>query len=185
MAAPEDGVPDCRAAGPAPLLRGKAAKVSEPSATVVVLPELTDRNRHFWQGGERGELVFLRCQDCGYYLHPPIPVCPRDQSKDVRPEAVSGRATLSSYTVNHHPWLPGFETPYVVAIVEMPEQTGLRLTTNLVNCPIEEIRGGMTLRVVFRHHEDPKGDVWLPLFEPDPGAEGGPGADADTDGGPR
>jgi uncharacterized OB-fold protein len=73
----------------------------------------------------------------------------------------------------------------VVAIVEMPEQTGLRLTTNLVNCPIEEIRGGMTLRVVFRHHEDPKGDVWLPLFEPDPGAEGGPGADADTDGGPR
>ena len=159
--------------------------MSEPSASVVVLPELTDRNRHFWQGGERGELVFLRCQDCGYYLHPPIPVCPRDQSKDVRPEAVSGRATLSSYTVNHHPWLPGFETPYVVAIVEMPEQTGLRLTTNLVNCPIEEIRGGMTLRVVFRHHEDPKGDVWLPLFEPDPGAEAGPGADAATDGGPR
>ena len=98
---------------------------------MVVLPELTDRNRHFWQGGERGELVFLRCQDCGYYLHPPIPVCPRDQSKDVRPEAVSGRATLASYTVNHHPWLPGFETPYVVAIVEMPEQIGLRLTTNL------------------------------------------------------
>ena len=172
MAASEDGVPDCRAAGPAPLLRGTQANVSEQSATVVVLPELTDRNRHFWQGGERGELVFLRCQDCGYYLHPPIPVCPRDQSKDVRPEAVSGRATLASYTVNHHPWLPGFETPYVVAIVEMPEQTGLRLTTNLVNCPSEEIRIGMAVRVVFRHHEDPGGDVWIPLFEPDP--DGGP-----------
>jgi hypothetical protein len=43
----------------------------------------------------------------------------------------------------------------------------------------------MALRVVFRHHEDPHGDVWLPLFEPDPGAEAGPGADAATDGGPR
>ena len=156
----------------AALLRGKEANVSvsEPSATVVVLPELTDRNRHFWQGGARDELVFLRCHDCGYYLHPPIPVCPRDRSKDVRPEAVSGRATLASYTVNHHPWLPGFETPYVVAIVEFPEQTGLRLTTNLVNCPIEEIRIGMPVRVVFRHHEDAGGDVWVPLFEPDPGA---------------
>ena len=148
--------------------------MSEPSATVVVLPELTDRNRHFWQGGERGELVFLRCRDCGYYLHPPIPVCPVDQSKDVRPAAVSGRATLASFTINHHPWLPGFETPYVVAIVEFPEQAGLRLTTNLINCPSpEEIRIGLPVRVVFRHHEDPGGDVWVPIFEPDPEAGGG------------
>jgi len=157
--------------------------VSEPSTTVVVLPELTDRNRHFWQGGERGELVFLRCQGCGYYLHPPIPICPRDQSKDVRPEAVSGRATLASYTVNHHPWLPGFDTPYVVAIVEMIEQTGLRLTTNLLNCPPEDIRIGMALQVVFRHHEDPGGDVWIPLFEPDPEPE--PDAARDAEGAPR
>ena len=39
----------------------------------------------------------------------------------------------------------------MVAIVEFPEQTGLRLTSNLVNCPIEEIRIGMAVRVVFRH----------------------------------
>jgi uncharacterized OB-fold protein len=147
------------------------ATVSESSPTVVVLPELTDRNRHFWQGGARNELVFLRCQGCGYYLHPPIPVCPVDQSKDVRPEAVSGRATLASYTVNHHPWMPGFETPYIVAIVEIVEQEGLRLTTNLINCTPEEIQTGMAVRVVFRHLEDPNGDVWLPLFEPDGGPQ--------------
>jgi uncharacterized protein len=159
--------------------------MSDSSAPVVVLPELTDRNRHFWQGGAQGELVFLRCHDCGYYLHPPIPVCPIDQSKDVRPEAVSGRATLASYTVNHHPWLPGFETPYVVAIVEFPEQTGLRLTSNLVNCPIEEIRIGMALRVVFRHHEDARGDVWVPLFEPEPGTGTGTGTGTGAAGSPR
>jgi uncharacterized OB-fold protein len=136
------------------------------ASTMIVVPELTDRNRHFWQGGTNGELVILRCQDCGYYLHPPIPICPIDQSKNLAPEAVSGRATLTSFTVNHHPWLPGFEPPYVVALVELPEQTALRLTTNLISCPLDEIRIGMAVTVVFRHLEDPGGDVWLPLFEP-------------------
>jgi len=138
---------------------------SRPS--LVVVPELTDLTRPFWQGGEKGQLVFLRCQDCGYYLHPPIPICPIDQSKNLAHEAVSGRATLASYTVNHHGWLPGFELPYVVALIEIVEQSALRLTTNLVNCPLEEIRIGMGVKVVFRHIEDANGDVWLPLFEPE------------------
>ena len=44
----------------------------------------------------------------------------------------------------------------------------------------------MALRVVFRHHEDPGGDVWIPLFEPDPEPDGARDADAaDAGGGPR
>jgi uncharacterized protein len=141
--------------------------MTDARPSLVVVPELTDLTRPFWQGGEKGQLVFLRCQDCGYYLHPPIPICPIDQSKNLAHEAVSGRATLASYTVNHHGWLPGFELPYVVALVEIVEQPALRLTTNLINCPLEEIRIGMGVQVVFRHIEDEHGDVWLPLFEPE------------------
>ncbi len=131
-----------------------------------ILPELTDRNRHFWQGGRDGRLVLLRCQSCGYYLHPPTPVCPRDRSKNLAPEAVSGRATVASFTVNHHPWVPGADLPYVVAIVELPEQVGLRLTTSLVRCDPSSVSIGMEVTVVFEHHEDANGDVWLPLFAP-------------------
>jgi hypothetical protein len=29
----------------------------------------------------------------------------------------------------------------------------------------------MPVRVTFEHHPDPDGDVWLPLFEPDPAVE--------------
>jgi uncharacterized OB-fold protein len=133
-----------------------------------ILPRVTDSNRHFWTGGEVGELRFLRCADCGYYIHPPIPICPMDHSKNVAPEAVSGKATLATYSVNYQAWMPGPELPYVVAIVEIVEQPSVRLTTNLVNCPLDEIQIGMPLRVIFEHHEDPEGDVWLPLFEPDP-----------------
>lgn len=140
--------------------------MSESAPAFVVVPEVTDTNRHFWEGGRQGRLVLLRCGDCGYWLHPPIPVCPRDQSKHLAPEAVSGRGTVASYTVNHHPWLPGFDPPYVVALVELAEQPGLRLTTNVVNCPPEKVEIGQEVQVTFRHIEDPNGDVWLPLFEP-------------------
>lgn len=136
-----------------------------------ILPHLTDWNRPFWQGGEVGELRFWRCQDCGYYLHPPQPLCPQCHSKALAVEAVSGRATLATYSINHQPWMPGPELPYVVAIVEIDEQPSVRLTTNLVDCAHEAIRIGMPVEVRFEHHADPAGDVWLPLFAPVEGAQ--------------
>jgi uncharacterized OB-fold protein len=63
--------------------------------------------------------------------------------------------------------MPGPELPYVVAIVEIVEQPSVRLTTNLVNCPLDDIAIEMPLRVTFEHHADPEGDVYIPLFEPD------------------
>ncbi len=137
-----------------------------------ILPELTDQNRHFWQGGRDGTLVFLRCQECGYYLHPPTPICPQDRSKNIAPEAVSGRATVASFTINHHTWIPGFDPPYVIALVSIDEQPELRLTTNIVGCDPGSVAIGMPVQVVFEHHEDPHGDIWLPLFEPADTGEG-------------
>ncbi len=136
------------------------------------LPELTERNRSFWQGGASNQLLIVRCQRCGYYVHPPLPMCPKDGAKDLAPEAVSGRGTVASFTVNHHPWLAAPAPPYVVALVELPEQEALRLTTNLVNCDIDAARIGLPVRVVFEHHPDANGDVWLPFFEPDGGGDG-------------
>jgi len=133
-----------------------------------LLPRVTPENEHFWRGGEHGELRFLRCRECGYWLHPPGPVCPIELSRDLEVAAASGRATVHTFTVNHHPWIPGYDPPYVVAIVELPEQEGLRLTTNLVNCEPDDVTIGMPVRVLFDHHDD----VWLPLFEPDPDADG-------------
>ncbi len=128
-----------------------------------VLPQLTPENEHFWRGGAQGRLNFLRCGACAHFVHPPSPVCPQCLSRELAPAAVSGRATLLTYTVNHHPWIPGFPPPYVIAIVEIEEQAGLRLTTNLVGCEEKDIAIGMALRVRF---EDLGEGVFLPLFEP-------------------
>jgi len=129
-----------------------------------VLPRVTDQNRHFWQGGGEGELRFLRCDGCATWIHPPSPVCPECLGKQLAPAVASGRATVLTYTLNHHPWVPSPDHPYCIAIVEVEEQPGLRLMTNIVNCPAEEVRIGMPVRAVFEQYDD----VWMPLFEPDP-----------------
>ena len=127
-----------------------------------VLPRVTALNRHFWTGGSEGELRFLRCRACETWIHPPSPRCPACLGKDVEPLAVSGRGSVLSFTLNHQPWVPAPDHPYVIAIVELEEQTGLRLTTNLVHCEPDAVRIGMPVRVVFEDH----GEVHVPLFEP-------------------
>lgn len=129
-----------------------------------VLPLVTDLNGGFWQGGAEGELRFRRCQQCGEWLHPPSPVCRACRSTETRFEPVSGRGTVATFSVNHHQWSPeATEEPYVVAIVDLPEQADLRVITNIVGCPVRDVRIGMPVRVTFEQMED----VWLPLFEPD------------------
>ena len=127
-----------------------------------VLPRVTDQNRHFWTGGADGKLQFLRCRPCGSWVHPPAPLCPACLSRDVFASAVSGRARVLTVTLNHQPWVPAPDHPYAIAIVEIEEQPGLRLMTNVVNCPPEAVTIGMPVRVVFERYDD----VYVPLFEP-------------------
>jgi uncharacterized OB-fold protein len=77
---------------------------------------------------------------------------------------VSGRAAVATFTVNHQPWIPGFDPPYVVAMVEIDEQPSVRLTTNIVGCEPHDVCIGMPVQVRFEPHDD----VWIPLFEPAP-----------------
>ncbi len=133
-----------------------------------ILPKVTPENEHFWRGGAEGELRFLRCRACRTWIHPPAPVCPACYGRDVAPEAASGRAVVHTFTVNHQPWIPTFDPPYVVAIVELPEQAGLRLTTNIVGVDPDDVWIGMPVRVRFEFRDDNGYQVWLPLFEPDP-----------------
>ncbi len=131
-----------------------------------ILPRLDDLNRPFWQGGGSGELTFLTCPACDRIQHPPQPLCAFCHARGLVPRAVAGRARVAAVTVNYQNWMPGPELPYAVAIVEIDEDPSVRLTTNIVGCPAADVTIGMPVQVVFEHHPDPHGDVWLPLFEP-------------------
>jgi len=123
-------------------------------------PHVSDRTEAFWSGGAVGELRILRCQACGWWLHPPMPLCPQCRGRDVVPEAASGHGTVWSFTVNRYQWHPSLEPPYVLAEVDLDEQPGLRLLTAIVDC--DDVTIGMPVHVRF----EPAGDAWVPVFAP-------------------
>jgi uncharacterized OB-fold protein len=123
-------------------------------------PEITERTAAFWTGGADGELRIARCQSCGWWLHPPMPVCRRCRGRDIRPEATSGLGTVWSYTISRYQWSPALEPPYVIAEVELAEQSGLRLLSTIVDC--DDVRIGLPVRVRFER----AGEAWIPVFAP-------------------
>jgi uncharacterized OB-fold protein len=129
---------------------------------VRLLPSLNQYNRDFWTGGRDGELRIQRCSGCGYYIHPPAPVCRRCQAMSgLDPAVVSGDATVVTYSINYHPWAEG-QKPYVMALVQLDEQADLRLVTNIVGCDVTDVAIGMRVHVTF----ESTGDVFVPLFAP-------------------
>jgi uncharacterized protein len=137
---------------------------------VRLAPTPTSESKAFWTGGQHGELLISRCRTCGRFFHPPGPACWRCRSRDVAPEKVSGRGTVAAYTVNRQPWIPGLDPPYVVAMVELAEESDVRLVTNIVDMPVEDVRIGLEVEVFFEDWTAAPGDedtrVWLPLFRP-------------------
>lgn len=49
----------------------------------------------------------------------------------MRFEPITGTGTLYSFTVVEYPAAPGFEVPYMIALVELDEQPGVRLAAQL------------------------------------------------------
>jgi hypothetical protein len=124
-------------------------------------PPITDVNRPFWTGGADGVLLILQCTSCGRWVHPPRDTCAECGGQLV-PRPVSGRGIVFTFTINRHPFNPAVPVPYVIAIVELAEQAGLRFTTELVECEIDAVHIGMEVEVTFEQ----AGDAWVPLFRP-------------------
>jgi len=127
------------------------------------LPIVDAENEYFWRSGRDGRLRILRCRDCGLWIHPPSPACRRCRSRRLQPETVTGRGAVSRFTVNHQKWHPDLEVPFVIASIELDEQPGLFVTTNVVGCAPDEVHRGLRVAVDFEQIED----VWLPLFSPE------------------
>jgi hypothetical protein len=125
------------------------------------LPLPDEETAFFWKGLRSNQLLILRCAQCGYWIHYPKPRCPQCGGDDVAPQQVSGRGIVHTYTVTHNA-VPGFQPPFAVVIVELEEQKGLRVVSNLIDVAPDDVRIGMPVEVVFRPVAD---GVTLPLFK--------------------
>ena len=98
----------------------------------------------FWEATARHELAIPRCGDCGKFRMPPTPFCPDCQSQAIQWVAISDNGVVYSFTLVTRSILPDMEdsVPYVPAIIELPEAAGVRLITNIVETPLDEISVG-------------------------------------------
>ncbi|QGG94735.1 Zn-ribbon domain-containing OB-fold protein [Actinomarinicola tropica] len=146
--------------------------MSGPGGATRPIPQPTPETEHFWEGTKAGELRIQRCQDCEGAYFPPRPFCPHCSSRNVAVEVASGRATLYSYVI-HHREVPGFESPYAIAVVELEE--GPRMMTNIVDCEQtpEALELDMALEVTFEEQDD---TITLPFFRPAEGSQSRPAA---------
>jgi len=119
----------------------------------------------FWEGARHRQLMILRCQDCGTYIHLPRPVCRRCQSFRLAPEEVSGSGTLYSFTQTFKAFHPFFvdRVPYLLGVVELEEQPELRLLSNLVGVAEPDLQMGMALHVDFEWLSP---ELAIPVFRP-------------------
>jgi uncharacterized OB-fold protein len=125
------------------------------------LPVPTPETQHYWDGTALGELRLQRCGACDTTYFPPQPFCPTCSSDDVAVVRASGRGSLHSYVITHLA-APGFDAPYVIAVVQLDE--GPRLLTNIVD--VEPDPEALPLDLPVEVVYETEGEVTLPVFRP-------------------
>jgi uncharacterized OB-fold protein len=89
-------------------------------------------------------------------------MCPACHSLEWDALEASGRGTVYSFVVAHHPPTPPFEYPNVIALVELAE--GTRIVSNLTGVLPAEVAVGMPVRAEFVELEEGRNFL---QFKPD------------------
>jgi len=131
------------------------------------IPAPDEASGFYWAAARRGELAVAACLPHGHLNFPPDVSCATCGARELEPRIVSGRGTVYSFTIVRQAFDPAFasDVPYVIALVELEEQGGLRLLANLVGVHPEAVAVGDPVHVVF----EPRGEQQLPQFTRDRG----------------
>jgi uncharacterized OB-fold protein len=117
------------------------------------------------------QLLFNRCQECGYWIYPHRPMCRSDR---IELREISGSGTIYMFTFSyagHRNSLLGegdVAARECWAAIELPEREGLRYLAPVVSCAEADIHIGMRVKLdwqdrdgiphpVFRRAEEESG----------------------------
>jgi uncharacterized OB-fold protein len=125
------------------------------------VPHPDRESQHYWDGAAEGKLRLQRCTACGKFRNYPQLVCPNCYSLDVEWVEASGQATVHSWTVAHHAFLPAFKAdlPYALVIVDLKE--GPRTMGRLDPSAQAQLRVGLPVRLTFERNAE---GTRLPVF---------------------
>ena len=125
------------------------------------LPSLDGLTGEFYQFCKQARLHFQRCSDCQTFRHVPREMCPECNSFNWEWVPSTGKGTVFTWTVVERALHPAFmdSTPMAPVVVEMEE--GVRLLSNMLDCPPSELEIGMPVEVAF---ETVTEEITLPRF---------------------
>lgn len=125
------------------------------------LPDMKGLTKEFYDHCKAHKLSFQRCAECSTWRHIPRESCDVCGSEKWEWAASKGRGKVFSWTVVYRALHPAFkdDLPYAPVIVEMDE--GIRILSQVVDCPPEELRLGLPVEVVY---DDVTPEVTLPKF---------------------
>lgn len=135
--------------------QGKPAQGRPPRPRPVVNRD----NAGFWEGVRERRLLIQRCTACSTLRHPWLPGCAGCGHPEWDTVEASGTGEVYSYVVMHHPPFPAFDPPYAVALIELTE--GVRMISNVIGVPYDEVRIGMPVRLEFEQYDE---ELVLPVF---------------------
>ena len=123
-------------------------------------PTPSEESQPYWHALREHRLVFQQCAECGKLRHYPRPMCDACYSMNVRWQDSSGRGTLQSWTIAHHPFHLAFKNavPYPLVTVAMDE--GVRLHAPWRGS-VDALTLGLPVRVVFEQIDQ---QLILPAF---------------------
>ena len=129
----------------------------------VIHPEMDEDSAPYWHSLQEHKTKLQKCDECGKFRFPPSPSCYYCASMEGRWELISGRGTIYSWIVVHHPVDKGFagEVPFVVALVDLDE--GPRIVGRFFGGNEGEMKMGMPVKIGY---DDVSDDLTLVRLEP-------------------
>ena len=109
-------------------------------------------DKPFWAACNDGRLVVQNCNACNRLQHPPQPTCGQcDSAANLGWREVSGRGTIYSYGVVFDTPVALLQTdqPYNVAVIELEEDPGIQMLSQLPGVPVDQVPIGAAVRVLF------------------------------------
>ena len=127
------------------------------------LPFVYPEEIPFWEATQQRQLKLQRCSDCHKVWYPIGSNCPHCFSMKWEWALMSGRGVLHNYVVMHKAWTKWFESRVPYAVVQVELEEGARLTTNLLECDLKDIKIGMPVEACY---EDISPEITLLQFRP-------------------
>ena len=126
------------------------------------LPQPDNVSAPYWAGAAAGKVMYQECPACGHRQFYPRAMCTACAAEPEWREA-SGRGNVHTFTVIRQNWANPFreELPYVVGMVELEE--GVRMMTNITDCPVEDVHIGMAVEAYTVKVDD---EVGIPFWRP-------------------